>query len=376
MICRNCNKQIARPLELYNGDWACPLCKKVLNVKSVDVTVTAENDETFKLSELCYLRALKRLAEKPGAMQYDMLIETAVEYCRIAARQGNPKALVRMGYYYEYGYLTADATESMRLAYEYYRAVWSSSPAVEYKSDDPDYADNCRKLRDIAANRYLDIIKRIPGSHNGSGDLGYRDEKQKILAKGLSVTDDDMDDALGMDRISHVMGVLQSCFSSDRSPLFGIMRLSEGEFGTLRAVTDGGSKGAAKIVRFAKKITVVLFDVNDGSFKTIKTADNCNAVDGDRAYYLYFFNENGDHGISKRACAKIGKVLRKSDVFGEYARVKRLIEEMGRSVCISDYIFGEDDVLMYKSRFESYDHATDDLINSVINNVPKTGDRS
>lgn len=363
MICQKCNKNI-KPLELYNGDWACPSCKSVLSIKSIAVKVNKDNDDTFKLSELCYLRALKC---QKDAGRYEREISTAIDYCRTAARMGNPKALIRLGFFYEYGYITADVYESFRIAYEYYKLVWNSMPEMEDRLPDRDYAESCKVLRSAAAKHYLELLKKMPESVRRVGELNYHDERAKIIEKGLSVPDDDVESPIEENRIAHVISILQSCFSKDRSPLFGVIRLENGEYGELRSVMGSGKSGSSKIVEFAKKLLIVLFDADSGDFRTLKTADDSKDIDGNSAYYLYFFNAYGRHGISERKCVSIGKALRKSSVIGEYSAVKRIIEAMGRNVVQTDYIFSEDDVLMYKSRLEPIWHATDDLINNVVN---------
>ncbi|MDE7165309.1 MAG: hypothetical protein K2O04_07815 [Clostridiales bacterium] len=364
MICQKCSKNI-KPLELYNGDWACPLCKAVLSIKSIAVKVNKENDDTFKLSELCYLRALKC---QNSSAKYEREIGTAIDYCRAAARMGNPKALIRLGFYYEHGYISADASESFRIAYEYYKLVWNSVPEMDERLPDRDYAESCKKLRSAAAKHYLELLKKLPESYRRVGNLNYVDEKAKIIAKGLTVPDDDGTDSLiEENRIAHVMNILQSCFSKERSPLFGVIRLERGEYGDLREVSSSAKRNSSKIVDIAKKLLIVLFDADSGDFRTVKTADDSKDIDADNAYYLYFFNAYGQHDISERKCVKIGKALRKSTGLGEYSGVKRIIDAMSRSVTQTDYIFSEDDVLMYKSRLEPFGHATDDLINAVAN---------
>lgn len=363
MICQNCNKNVNKPLELYNGDWACPLCKTVLSVSSIAVRVNNENDETFKLSELCYLRALKN--QKSSAV-YEQELGTAIAYCRTAARMGNPKALIRLGYFYEYGYLTADVLESFKIAYEYYKLVWSSIPEMEEKVRDADYAEGCKKLRNAAARHYLELLKKLPESFRRVGGLNYHDEKAKIAEKGLFVPDDDSAEAfMEESRITHIFNVLQSCFSKEKSPLFGVMRLEDGEYAELCGVPASDSKNSQlKIIAFAKKLQIVVFDENNGEFQTIKTADDISSYGGG-AGYLYFFNANGAHGISERKCVKIGKALRNGN--GDYNGVMRIIEAMSKTVGQTDFIFSEDDVLMYKSKLEPIAHATADLINSVSN---------
>ena len=360
MICPHCSKNIVKPLELYNGDWACPSCKNTVGIQSITVKVNKENDETFKLSELCYLRALKKQKDIAG---YERELAMAIEYCRTAARMGNPKALIRLGFFYERGYISADAMESARIAYEYYKLVWGSMPEMAERPADRDYAESCKKLRCAAAKLYLELLKRNDSFRRAGID--YAAERAKIIEKGLTVPDDDGVERMIEDsRISRVISVLSSCYNRERAPLFGIMRLDKGEYGLLRDVkTDKGDD--CKLLEFAKKLLIVLFDADSGDFRTVKTESDAIDIEGGGAYYLYFFNAGGAHSISEGKCLRIADTLRRSSGLGEYTGVKRIIEAMGRSVIESDMIFSVDDVLRFKSRLESFSHATDDLINSI-----------
>ncbi|MDE6201594.1 MAG: hypothetical protein K2M47_06950 [Clostridiales bacterium] len=363
MICSNCNKNIVKPLELYNGDWACPSCKAVVSIKSIAVKVNKENDETFKLSELCYLRALK--SQKDAAL-YERELGMAIEYCRTAARMGNPKALIRLGFYYEHGYISADITESFRIAYEYYKLVWSTMPEMEERPADRDYAESCIKLRSAAAKHYLELLKKLPESFRHVGELNYHDEREKIIALGLTIPDDDgAERVVGESRALHVLSVLQTCFNKERAPLFGIMRLGRGEYVELSAIRANGKHSDSKLLTFARKMLIVLFDADNGEFRTIKTEEDVNAIEPDSAYYLYFFNGGGSHGISESKCRRIAKTLRQNSGLGEYTGIKRIIDAMSGAAVQTDFVFSEDDVLMYKSRLESFAHATEDLINKV-----------
>ncbi len=354
MICGYCKKQIARPLELFNGDWACPRCKKVLNIKSISVCVTEENDETAKLAELCYLRALKSSENKPA---YDRNLSSAVEYCRTAARMGNPKALIRLGFFYENGYMPVGEKESRALAAEYYKSVFTGSVRVDMNTHDPDYIDGGKKLQNAAARLYLELIKKQ------ADESTYLKEKQKIMLKGLYVPDDSDVSVAADSRVQSLFKVLSSCASEEKSPLFGLLRVEADELGSVLGYIDD-NKNKPKIVELAKKIRIVFFNAENGTFQTVKTENNLMGLDRTMPYYLYFFNEIGVHDISRRACVKIAKALKKSNALGEYAGVKRMIGAISKSYNV-DYIFTEDDVLMYKSRFESFEHATGDLIDSI-----------
>lgn len=363
MICENCHKSVLRPLELYNGDWACPQCKHVLTATAIEPRVTKENDTAFRMSELCYLRALKTPAAKRE--QYDRNISDAIEYCKTAARLGNPKALVRLGYYYETGYLTANGGEGARLAYEYYKTVLSHPVPVEGEWQNPDYADRCRKVRRAAAARYLGLIKNTSANMRLGAGYNYAEEKRRLIEAGLYDAKGDEAFAAGYeDRPARIFALLQSCFSQEKAPLFGLVKLDKSVFGQLAGVREATDK-KSKLVRYAEKIKIVLFDADNGNLQEIKTEEDCKRVDGARAQYLYFFNENGAHSVSAGKCAAIGRALKKSDGISEYARVGAIQSVLAADPMRQDYIFSEDDIRMYKSKYERWSHATDDLIRSL-----------
>ena len=59
MKCLNpaCGKNIATPLELFNGLLACPHCKKELTIIR-DFKITEHNNDLYNLSELYYYKYL------------------------------------------------------------------------------------------------------------------------------------------------------------------------------------------------------------------------------------------------------------------------------------------------------------------------------
>ena len=90
MKCLNsaCGKNIATPLELFNGLLACPHCKKELTIIR-DFKITEHNNDLFNLSELYYYKYLTSFTgEQPkskNTVAKKVLLEKAIATCKEAA---------------------------------------------------------------------------------------------------------------------------------------------------------------------------------------------------------------------------------------------------------------------------------------------------
>ena len=120
ITCTHCGKEIA-PLELYNGTWSCPRCRNPIEDKQSTLKITKENEELFRQGELLYA---KWLFSRTGGTDIS-IVDKAISLCRASARQGNPKAMARLGFYYDKDYIGDNFTEATRvkLAYQYYSQV-------------------------------------------------------------------------------------------------------------------------------------------------------------------------------------------------------------------------------------------------------------
>ena len=367
MKCEKCGRWFDRPLELYNGEWACPNCHEFLALNSLQLRITDETEDLFKLSEICYLRALKAQKNKK---EYDALLNKAINYCKDAAHAGHPKALLRLGFLYDSGYFSMDSTEAFKLAYEYYRAVWSGK-INDMRGDNAtaDYADGGLTVKKSAARLYLQLLKNAPEKMRTHPRYRYETELVTIRNEGLY---DGSEAAEGgyseTERSSRVIDVLQSCFSKERAPLFGLLHLTDEEFSALCQIKDTGKERKSKLLKIAEKVSLRLISVKDGSARAIKNAGDLGSVDaGD--YYLYFFNTNGKHRFSGGKMNAVKKALEKGDAVNDFVKLNELISAICEGSDYSDYVFSDDDVLVYKSKTESVAHALGDLIKAVNDNI-------
>ncbi len=368
MICEKCGKTFYKPLELYTGEWACPHCRKNLSLSSVKLNVNDSNDELFSLSEICYLRALK-CAE--NTEEYASLLQKSLDFCKKSAHAGHPKALVRLGYFYELGYFSADGAEAFKKACEYYQAVWRGKITVNRtKSGGDDYREGGLSVKKIAAARYLNLLANAPREMKGNARYSYEYGLQEVKEAGLY--EERGSAAISMlapDKGARAAEILSLCFSKERAPLFGLIYMDAEEFKELAAQKEklkNGSRG--RLARFAQKIFIVMFSADSDEFKVIKTERDFGEITKG-GYYLYFFNTNGGHRISGGKLGSVKQYLEKGDATGEFAKIAKLVVTLSKSGGQSDLIFSDDDILVYKSPAESVTHATGDLLNAVTKNL-------
>ena len=137
MICHNdrCGKEVEQPLELYDGSWACPYCKREMGGDFSAFSITEENEELYILSERSYYRWLTNMKLLRGKAA-QKLIDRAVELCRESAQLGNPLAVLRLGFFYDKDYVEVNRSEAVRcrIAYAYYSAVCFSDAELKEES--------------------------------------------------------------------------------------------------------------------------------------------------------------------------------------------------------------------------------------------------
>lgn len=368
MQCEKCKNEFDRALELYNGDWYCPYCHSLLALSDLKLVVTDANEDAFRMSEICYLRALKTPAQEKA--EYNDLLLKAIEFCKEAAHSGHPKALVRLGFFYDRGYFSIDETEAFKQAYEYYGAVIKGKISDMRTKKLPDYADGGAKVKRCAAKLYLSLLKNAPKSMRRFEKYDYPKELKALKSAGLYYGGDDfVESTLISDRSQRAMEILQSCFSKDHPPLFGLLMLKGSEFAQLYKITEKVKNGYKnKLLGIAEKVSLFLVDIRNGVPRAIKTNRDLYA-DDDGDYCLYFFNTGGRHALLPGAMNAVKRSLEKGDAITDFARVNELISSISQGVERADYVFSDDDILIHKSKAESVSHALGDLIKTVQKNV-------
>lgn len=370
MECEKCKKSFDRPLELYNGEWVCPCCREVLALAKIKLNVTDENEAVFKTSEACYMRALKTPAA--DKKEYLKLLTDAMETCKEAAQAGNPKAMLRLGYLYDTGYFPIDEAEAFKQAYEYYRAVWGGKiNDMRGANSDGEYSHGGIKIKRCAARLYLNLLKNAPEKMRRHERYQYVTEFNALKEAGLCEGSAEFEyTAQNNDRAAKILEILQSCFSKDRPPLFGLIAVDGEEFTALASVREQAkNQGKFKLLRIAEKVNIYLIDISTGVPRAIKTERDLGEYGGN--YVLYFFNQNGKHQLSGGKVNAIRKSLEKGDAVTDFARVNELISIICGGQEVFEYVFCDDDIIAHKSRAESASHALGDLIKTVKKNVER-----
>lgn len=370
MECEKCKRQFVRPLELYNGDWACPRCHNSLALNSIQLNVTDDNENMFKMAEICYLRALKLQSNKKV---YDKFLSKAMAYCKDAARSGHPKALVRLGYFYEFGYFSIDLCEAFKQAYECYRSVWNGKiDDARTIQSDAEYLNGGNRVKKSAARLYLNLLNNAPSKMRAHPRYRYESELENVKREGLYDGDVQFNEAYSDEnRTSRIFEILQSCYSKERAPLFGLIMLNSEEFYSLCAATEKTKNGTKKkILKIAEKVSIRLINIADGNTRAIKNQTDISGVP-DGNYCLYFFNTNGKHFMSQGKMNAVKRALEKGDSVVDCVKLHELISAICEGSDSDDYVFSDDDILVHKSRAERVGHALGDMIKTFKNNLKR-----
>ena len=355
MNCVHCQKHFDRPLELFDGKSACPKCHAEL-VREAGLALTDSGEALFRLSEICYLRALKTPFDRPAEYRRD--IHKAVDFCREAASTGHPKALLRLGFYYDRGYVVIDPTEAFKKACECYKSVWSGVfPDMRKASAamQRDYtAESVTRLRTSAAQMYLQLLENTPPSLKQYACYRYDTEAAAVREAGLYDLTDGLADPVPADVAERAEEVLSACLEKGRAPTAGLLSMDGEAFRRLASVeikTRGGVR--SRLAKLAEKVYLCIFDAHSGDYKELKTEKDFDWVAADGAYRLYFFNTAGGHRLPGGALTAIRKTLAQND----FARLEPLVRDGD-----TDYVFFDDDFIRFKSRLERWSHAAGELL--------------
>lgn len=131
MICNNCTRTIKEPLVLYDGRLICPSCNKPIIVSNAVFKITDESDELYKQSEILFLAILPKLNTTDAnefnkkKSELNKTFAKIFTLCNKAAVLGHPRAVWRLGYYYEKRFIDPELPEDYRLkiAYQYYSSL-------------------------------------------------------------------------------------------------------------------------------------------------------------------------------------------------------------------------------------------------------------
>lgn len=374
MKCGYCNAEVVRPLELYDGRWCCPNCKKDVfpDTDSIFV-IDASNNELFVRSEEYYYKWLTCTDEdKKTRFKY---LDKAVNLCSEAAFRHHPGALMRMGYYYDNGYIdfTKSREERWIVAYFYYKAVCFNVHTSVATSAGEAYSDEIKEIKTECARRMATMLKNPPrgvskkGSFDGFVDLNALRKNVLDKIKQLGGEYDEGEYMLAAkhdyDNADVAYVAWRSCFDEERAPLFGIFKLTKDEALKFFAPLGNGYSVPERIGRDTRLKIAEMYDDKEieGRFYELRNSDalaryaeNC----PESGIYVCFINGAGGHKyLKKRQINAFAKSI------GEHnnAHIKRLIAAGKYNASV----FYDDDVYRYMEKRTPIDKAVEKFIQEI-----------
>lgn len=358
MICHNCKRKFTTPLELYDGELFCPLCKQKL---MVEFRHTAENKELFERSEAMFNSYLQQInfmranavADKTRRIEKLLKFyrQSAIKYCKEAADLGHPGAMVRLGFYHWKGYVDSGMGSfgNYKVAYKYFMSVLKDDAAEE--------AD-----KKLAARYMADMLMYAPAelrneSISGGGRSSYSlAENADIISQYVGVLPAFRDES-AHDGIERIKGVLKSCVAknSTHQPLFGFFVVSKEDAEALSAYYCNTQVGGRFSDTFARCGRLALecakIDGNNGiefigdySMSDVEVARNLRSEQLTSNALIYFFNYScSGYNITKRMAENYAAQLQKFD----YEMLKDIIglcKRAGNFSGIPEYVFYADDI--------------------------------
>lgn len=343
-------------LELYDGQMADAADKKLIADNVPELRYSARGKELFALSESLYGRWLEEGADVK-------LVGRAIEYCRAAVEQGYPHAVVKMAFYYDKDYVSADRTEEFRcrVACDYYcKVIYCESKPKNTDGVIPEI--EWEDLQRLAAKMLLDMLATAPRtlSDYGNGRYSYEYNLKRINSSfGITGERNAQYVRAERNRALFAETVFGACKTNKtRAPLFGVIYLSRDDINSV-------FKRGAPTMKLCGDLNVWLSDgekvtrVNN----TTAFAQYLKAFAGEGAW-AYFFNNNlGGHRYLNGKQRKTLCELMMCDNFLRFSHLTDSAKERGRS----EYLFSDDDVRFFLTgRLGALKTALDNLIEFVV----------
>ncbi len=343
-------------LELYDGQMASLANKRLISDTVPELKFTARGRELFALSESCYCKWLD------GGGDYT-LVEKAIELCREAAALGEPRAVVKMAFYYDKDYLAVDRTEEFRcrVACDYYsKVVYCEETPKSLDGVTPE--TEWSELQQTAARMFVDMLAGAQKALSDYSDgkyscaenadrirnrFGIESERGNIAHNPLSDGD------------KFAETVLISCkHNRTRAPLFGIIKLTAGEIKRVFEPKSEAMKICGDVNIWLESESRVFRVNNTSAFRA--------ALDGLQSgeIWLYFVNNNaGGHKYLSGKQRKDLCELMLKDNFARFKRLKDSANERGKS----RYVFSDDDIQFFiNGKLTPTKNALDGLIDRVV----------
>ena len=229
MKCLNCNKVFVQPLELFTGSFACPKCKSTLfDVSSkIDFEITKINEEQYRQSEILYHMALTTNVKA----DYNKYLKEALDLCKASANTYNPKAMVRLAYYYDYDYIDKNRSELDRckIAKSFYRAICFGEFS-NLKIDEGIPSPNIKEIKENAAILYFNMLEGLDEETKESLGVKQIDADKLKLAKQYQsvIHNYDLENVALFDHnaAASILDIIKNTVQKVNPPIFGSFKVS------------------------------------------------------------------------------------------------------------------------------------------------------
>lgn len=325
MECTKCHKEVREPLELYNGDIACPKCKsKLTQYNSAFSATNPRARELFQLSETYYNYSICKktgimtsaLVDK-STLTAEEMVEKAIDLCQEAAKLGHPEALWRLAYFYDRDYLEQDKTKNMRcrIAANLYLSLITASETQFPGYGASGTSEETTNLKVRAANDLYALLKNISKYDrkpyiDALIDQGYLTQEALMQLSTESEIRSERE----------LMDILKRTSSKRKAPVFGIIRVRKDQ---LERLADEIVKVPSVVNRKVNMMFIPLnkddtydfrysvggqspYHVVRVSADAIRTGIKMAVDKADENCCVYFFNKGGKHKYySPSQCDKL-----------------------------------------------------------------------
>jgi hypothetical protein len=251
------------------------------------------------------------------------MVDMAISYCRQASRAGHPEARVKLGYYWETGYMkkSSDANR-YKMAYRYYKDVLTMDERkVKIEKDAKRKAtvseyENFAKLNEVRRESASRLVSMCSNT-----DIGVltSDVQSKLNEFGLKITKNADSGEYSVE--DSIYNTLARCkLKNDAQPIFGYFVVS---IGNLRNLYLREKRSLKSIVRSSKKLDIrwiikddlfAMGSENDSFYNLTDSEDSLPSIGkeyptNDTLVILYFFN--GDYTGKNAKDAKYKKSIKK-----------------------------------------------------------------
>ena len=300
MICSNmkCGKEIATPLECFDGKWYCPHCFEEVQSGNVRFRIDRESNDKYELSQVYFCQWLTTQNADTE------LLDKAVAYCKEAAFAGHPKAILRLGYFYDKDYIEKNNSEKARvvIAEKYYSSLCDNpNEKIEGGYDAHVDLDEVKAQAAQYRKTMLDAVKKNEKARQSGAD----------------------------DRVSEF---ILACSGKERPPLFGLFGVKLGEllpaFGNTAESLDNSVAYRAAI---SGRVRILYFE-RGGKRRGLSNKDpienNLFARDKDEEVLLLIYNNKSQSMLGKKNVTFIGDVLEKGDLLHDFVSKLKSPEEI------------------------------------------------